>query len=163
MTLAFSTHINGQPNYFIEKIWESIFRNNLVPEPDTEQSNYIQAYQEKFGGEWDCKDPYKRMVYTKDHTIRADPHGLWKPGMLIHPVIHNRTPNRFQFAPTIPCTAVQTIVISMDEIKVDGKRQTARCCDMIAQRDGFDNIRAFVEYFNGSFSGKLIHWTNHHY
>src|SRR5699024_2081987 len=55
-------------------------------------------------------NPYFDHI-PKIHTIRHDEKDRWKPGMKIHPIINNRTKNRFQFAPVVECQSVQKIKI----------------------------------------------------
>lgn len=60
--------------------------------------------------------------YVKGGEIRLR-HRRFEKGVNLHLVINNRSPNRFQFAPTLKCTRVQTIEIKWDAsemIEVDG-------------------------------------------
>jgi hypothetical protein len=106
MTLSFKTQIAEKPNYFIEKIWWALIDNDIIGEyhnSTKELSQYRFDYFELFGIHWDGQC---RKVENKLHTIREDKHDRWKAGKVIHPVINNRTPNRFQFAPCFPCVTV---------------------------------------------------------
>jgi hypothetical protein len=71
---------------------------------------YSVEYKEKFGKEWDIRKNIF-LETPKIHTIRTDYPHKWKSGNKIHFVINNRTKNRFQFAPVIPCTRTQDIQI----------------------------------------------------
>ncbi len=82
----------------------------------------------------------------------------------------------FQFVQTMKCLSTQTIFISRNNthyrVYIDGnlyyeciyhKTYTEGhdfLLDRLAQNDGFENGIEFMKYFNKSFSGKLIHWTN---
>lgn len=204
MTLSFSQkwpkHMGewaGQPNYFIEKIikgisdsdkdfyaeycsqcgWKgmsSITVGAICPKCGYHALRY--CHEGPFFGD----DGYYSHLDHKPklHTIRHDPHGRWKPGMTIHPVINNRTPNRFQFAPEIVCTGVQEIKIKhgmfgFKSVWIDGNitgnfsenfiGENPVCTDLmrtIAINDGFDSLEQFFAYFNEDFTGKIIHWTD---
>lgn len=170
MTLSFSTKINGKPNYFVEKIWESFFSEHLGV--TTAISNICNAlrYKDQFGEYW---DGYKEEHNPKLHTIREDKSNRWGAGCDIHMVINNRTKDRFQFAPVIKCKLVQTIVIKHNSGKpsvyVDGKDIYEWDCEIengypalkkLAINDGFDSVEDFFAYFNKDFTGKIIHWTD---
>lgn len=162
----------GQPNWFIQKIWKVLISNL------GDQFNnvlYQEKHKTKFGHYW---RPNYDDVLPKLHTIRHDPHGRWKAGKTIHPVINNRTPQRFQFAPEIVCTGVQEIEIKhgmfgFKSVWIDGNiignfsetfiGESPVCTDLmstIAINDGFDSVEQFFAYFNEDFKGKLIHWTD---
>lgn len=157
MTLSFSTHIDGKPTCFVEKIWWGIF------------DVYGHLYFDYFSKELNHRGiSMTESMPPKIHTIRADPKNRWRAGMNIHFVIHNRTPNRFQFAPVLPCISVQEIEIVNDseieqgkKIIVDGKHLTN--CHQLVMNDGFDSIDDFWNYFGDYFRGKIIHWTDHQY
>lgn len=97
--------------------------------------------------------------------------------MKIHPVINNRTKNRFQFAPEIVCTGVQEIEIKemiMTDfytswktkdgrvwvIEIDGIRLKRNHISQFAQNDGFESVEQFFAYFNKPVEGQIIHWTD---
>lgn len=186
MTLSFTQTINGKPNYFVHKIWRSIFNYRIV---DADFISYCyQPWFKKFGETCPMMDGAD--IKPKIHTIREDKSDRWKSGMAIHPVINNRTPKRFQFAPTIPCKAVQRIdikdvtgtrIMGSDlnygyilkhairdvdfylayEVYVDDKRLMTDAIGELAINDGFDTIDSFFKYFaDGIVNGKLIHWTD---
>lgn len=177
MTLSFTQTIDGKPNYFIEKIWSSFPK---ARDKSVLHNHYSNAHAKMFGKEWDVE--YKCIVdgsTPKIHTIRFDPHNRWRAGMLIHPVINNRTLNRFQFAPTIPCRSVQRVDIKYSmhkilhgtkEIKgvnvfIDGiELNSTEKITELAINDGFDSVEAFFAYFkDGITDGSLIHWTDKRY
>jgi hypothetical protein len=184
MTLGFKTQISGQPNYFIEKIWDCLIYYEIDNLTTTDLKNYQFEYFEMFGEHWDGQTNNQQ---PKLHTIRRDEHNRWKAGNLIHPVINNRTPKRFQFAPVIKCVSVQSITIlqpddedsltpsvyigdtkqsempfyfkakdELGDICEYGEEQMTR----LAINDGFDSVEDFFAYFNADFTGKIIHWTD---
>lgn len=180
MTLSFTQTIDGKPNYFIEKIWEGLFPNINGNTSET-YLEYQESYLHKFLGYWDgTGDMWHEPVNPKVHTIREDKSNRWKAGNYIHPVINNRTPNRFQFAPVIKCVSTQyfqilyensrpTVYIGNteddcapfyftepDEDVTYGEQQMK----VLAINDGFDSIEDFFKYFNENFTGKIIHWTD---
>lgn len=175
MTLSFSQQINGKPNYFIEKIWRSLPHLTILEH----YYNYNLAHHDRFHIEFDKRfqnspdgagiDKEPIPINAKLHTIRRDEHNRWKEGMMIHPVVNNRTPERFQFAPEFKCTGVQEIEIFVRKeirlygVRVDGKELNDATCKELAVNDGFDGLETFLEYFGPDFKGKLIHWTDLRY
>lgn len=162
-SLAFSEQLNGKSTYFLEKIWASLIHNSKSSLSEYEA--FASTYVHKFGKEWEC--PGLRIT-PKLHTIRHDEKNQWKAGRLIHPVIHNRTPDRFQFAPEFPCVSVQKIELwyhgfALKSLTVDGRRLSWDEIETLAVNDGFDNRQEFLKYFNSDFSGKIIHFTDLRY
>lgn len=173
----------GHPNYFPKKIIAgldlSIIRKCTLNDLLAEVVNPTDA--EFMNGSTNPNHGHK----PKLHTIRHDPHGRWKIGMKIHPVINNRTPQRFQFAPMMVCTGIQYIQIlnsesgrsvsigrnadysdrvpiyfeDDDDDSVFGLKEM----EVLAQNDGFESIGQFFEYFDKDFQGKIIHWTDIRY
>lgn len=166
MTLSFTQKIKNKPTLFIEKIWACLYYG--IIDFDTEFNKYNQKFKEKFKGSIFVNFG---VTCPKRHTIRKDEKNLWKAGKKIHPVINNRTPNRFQFAPTIQCVSTQAIEIvwnynnsSQKEkqpgIFIDGKEIDFETLVNLAKNDGFDTVVDFLQYFDTNFTGKIIHWTN---
>jgi hypothetical protein len=178
MTLGFSTkwpkhmgELAGQPNYFIDKIWSGLLTDLKVNVLVAYVHRY--KYRDKFEKDelflWD-----KETIKPKFHTIRTG--NRWKAGMQIHPVINNRTKDRFQFAPTIECISVQKIEIKevlmtqtdkcvvvgnkIFVVEVDGVRLRIHTIKFLAINDGFPTVEAFFQYFNTDFKGQIIHWTD---
>lgn len=170
MNLGFSQTINGQPTYFIEKIWESLGpfdTKNPNPMLDIEYVVYRDKYYNKFGQYWS-----RGFVAPKFHTIREDSKDRWKAGMNIHFVINSRAKNRFQFAPVSPCVSVQDIRISWTydnsrplDVIIDNTafNPYGITVQSLAINDGFKSVDDFFKYFNKDFNGKLIHWTGLRY
>lgn len=168
MTLAFSTHINHAPTFFVEKIRLGLLDKNLTT---VEESNkYFPSDPDIY-----------RMQMTmagetpKLHTIREDKSDRWKAGNDIHMVVNNRTPKRFQFAPVVKCVSTQYFGIQHSisnpgivRIFIDGDifyegpewNIYHRPMTMLAVQDGFAGVREFFEYFKKDFRGKIIHWTD---
>ncbi|RWX03382.1 hypothetical protein [Flavobacterium cerinum] len=153
MTLPFSTQINGKPTYFMEKIATSL------------KEVYGEWLPRKYQHE-SFDVAYASDAKPKHHTIREDLKNRWKVGMFIHFVINNRTPNRFQFAPSVfQCKSIQEIeILHLNKIQqaimVDGRYLTVFEMENLAENDGFDCIGDFFTYFNKDFKGKIIHWTD---
>lgn len=189
MTLPFSTtwpkhmkDLAGQPNYFQYKILKGLLHDGII---DTD--HYEDLYQELVGINYGATETYD--CDPKLHTLRTDPKNRWKADMPIHFVIHNRTKNRFQFAPITKCVSVQKVVIkwnclnesfyspldSMNKVKhilldgnsvslqIDNKRLNIGEISNLATNDGFPSLEAFFDYFNTDFEGKIIHWTDRKY
>lgn len=170
MTLAFSTHfpkdkemLSLKPTYFVEKIWQS-YQSELTAE---NFDGYLTGLENrKYNFHIDAVD-----FRPKLHSFRKDEKNLWKAGNKIHPVIHNRTPKRFQFAPTVNCVSTQAVEIVWNYnnlakkekhpgVFIDGKEIDFETLVRLAVNDGFKNIVEFFTYFNTNFTGKIIHWTN---
>tara|TARA_R110001606_G_scaffold395407_1_gene567638 strand:+ start:89 stop:580 length:492 start_codon:yes stop_codon:yes gene_type:complete len=159
MTLAFSTELKGQATHFVDKIWQSLLRDDI-------HINFVE-FNTKFKEVLPLIGNTKIGDYPqKKHTIRADKEDRWKPGNNIHFVINNRTPERFQFAPVVKCEAVQKITIkhSVEKwrqpwVSVDNKLLTGPEIETLAINDGFESSKEFFQYFNKDFKGKIIHWT----
>jgi hypothetical protein len=173
MILSFSKQFkDGTPNFFIHKIWQSIFESDLIPNANEEYIfHYLKDFQSKFGCSW---DEQIHGFNPKKHTIREDKHDRWHAGQLIHPVVFNRSKNRFQFAPAFSCVSTQNIEIKknyhMFEVFIDDKLighyfPKPNCYDskeikQLSLNDGFNSVEQFLEWFNRDFSGKIIHWTS---
>lgn len=175
MTLSFSQKFpNGRPTYFIEKIYSGFER---LYNPCQEYHDYYQMYVQKFGKEWSQIDALDFPAYNhKVHTIRRDSKNRWKVGNDIHFVINNRTKDRFQFAPILKVTKIQTIEIDYcikDEphpiVIIDGshfynpKLGIDKGINLLAMADGFDSIEKLFGWFSEDFTGKIIHWTDLYY
>ncbi len=191
MTLGFMQNwpkymgMQNEKTHFVQKIWNSL----LDMDYDT-YSDYL--YPDGLPNQlWNVLVNYKHNVsLPKIHTIRRDENERWKPGMDIHFVINSRTKDRFQFAPVVKCTSVQTIEISCanhlsinDEyvsyygeielygekwgyalnVKIDGRQVGSIEVETLAKNDGFDSVYDFYKYFDKEFKGRLIHWTNLRY
>jgi len=159
--------IGGQPTNFIPKLWEGlILCKNINP---AEAHGILAAcLNERLMA-------IKRNPELKPklHTFREDPYDRWQPGKLIHAVVNNRTPNRFQFLPTIPCVGTQKVQICHyskemygnrpPDIQVDNIRMTPQAVELMAHNDGFERVEDFFAYFNTDFKGKIIHLTDLRY
>ena len=171
MNLVFMTKwANGEPTYFVEKIWAGL-RNNEIS----------TRSEELFYSENAKKFLYSSGFEPKIHTIREDKNNRWRVGNKIHFVINNRQPNRFQFAPVIECTGVQTIefffyrlntAFEHLQIKIDGRYLSEQEMIDLSVNDGFKSLTDFYDYFLTGWNGedddyykkmKLIHWTNKSY
>ena len=119
------------------------------------------------------------QIFPKIHTIREDKSGRWKPGTKINFVINNRSKDRYQFAPVIPCVSVQPIKMTrfsdLIEVVIGDSLWKAQInskgvpyswdiqLQILAQNDGFDSVEDFFAWFNKDYSGKIIHWTKYTY
>ncbi|MCS4164428.1 hypothetical protein [Sphingobacterium sp. BIGb0116] len=187
MTLGFmqnwpkSMAMQDDKTYFIAKIRLGLIQNKLLDFPHA--VIFMYKYHDKFGKAIDRLGNEKPKI----HTIRHDESERWKPGMDIHFVINSRTKDRFQFAPVVKCTSVQTIEIidashlpRVDgivlefphgieifylayEVKIDGRFLNEQEIRELAINDGFESEYEFFKYFNKDFKGRLIHWTNLRY
>lgn len=163
----------GKPTCFRAKIRNHIYD---VPYsiffPKDKNGNYLPAIT---------------VSSRKIHSIREDSHSRWKPGMKIHHAHGVRTKNYDWFAESI-CMSTQSIEIrqvSIDEVDasttvidyikkleipikifevyIDNRRLSGTEFDILAKNDGFDSTDEFFLWFNKSFKGKIIHWTDYKY
>lgn len=180
MILPFSTHIDGKPTYFVEKIWGGLIDNAI--------SNAFKEYYGKCTQMQTTGYTASLCLPSKIHTIREDKNDRWKVGNKIHFTINNRTKNSFQFAPVIPVKATQEIFMtrrgSLLEISIakadsyiggDDFYADAVVNGLLSQNDGFNEYEDFRNFFcaaierNGKetgnywFKGKIIHWTDFKY
>ncbi len=194
MTIGYSTHwpktmgpeYAGKPNHFPNKIMKYCWQN--IP---YQTNDYVLNQTEKDKLLFDKIQPFgsisvfeQEKLIPKLHTFRHDLNDRWKVGMKIHPVIHNRTKNRFQFAPELVVKSIQKIRIKViDEIQkhysytiktklsgetylkhfevyIDDRFLTKMEVRELATNDGFESVEQFFAWFNKDFTGKIIHWTN---
>ncbi|WP_281681850.1 hypothetical protein [Zunongwangia profunda] len=179
MTLSYKTHwpqsmgpeYSGKPNHFVEKILSGISTKPGI-------AGWIYESGEKLGYAYadDILNKVDNSI-PKLHTMRHDAKDRWKVGMKIHPVINNRTKNRFQFAPVLEVKSIQKVEIEhfegMVQIHIDEKYfgevyhyglddiyQFTTDLETLALNDGFPSVEAFFAWFNTDFTGKIIHWTD---
>lgn len=170
MILPFSTKFpNGEPTYFIEKIWASLF-----PIENIEIDVWLKKMQECSGRGFGFGKPTVQKfigdVKPKRHTMRADKKNRWKAGNKIHPVINNRSKNYFQFAPVLECKSTQVIEIEYYDgnpiVVIDSKHYYNQLLgidhgiSLLASNDGFESVKDFFNWFSDDFEGKIIHWTD---
>lgn len=190
MTLAFSETLNDMPTAFVELIWRSLLRHNLAP---VDAYNRAQSeYLAKFGQPWyNPVGLHPAGDIAKDHTIRRDENHRWQPGKMIHFIVNNRSPRRFQFAPLVPVVKVQPITFEWQWAITGANWQERNVCTItvegrllgtartdaetgkvmsaspnvhtLARRDGFKDVQGFLDYFKEDFRGRIIHWTNQWY
>lgn len=172
MTLNFSTHwgpdmgmIAGKPTYFVHKIWNGLVKEHLYDVFDERHMHkeYFIKFEERMH--------FRSHLHPKIHTIRRG--NRWKRGDKIHMVIHNRTENRFQFAPMLKCTGVQDFEIKytfeVDHLGegvmkphmfIDGIKLSFGQISRLAINDGFDRVQDFYKFFCNDFKGQIIHWVD---
>lgn len=158
MQLIFTETMNNKPNYFITKIWGSLDQTIV----EKHYKSYIDKYKKLFGDYW-----LDKVHASKKHSIREDKADRWKVGNKIHFVINPYNKNRFQFAPILPVTALQKILILTVDIPsimvfIDGRKLDRFEVEELAINDGFESLENFIDYFKRGqdFEGKIIHWTH---
>ncbi len=134
---------------------------------EPEYYRYLQRHLEKFNRAWDG-DQYTEFLEPKIHTIRKDVGQIWRQGMEIEMIIDKGGPDEFQFAPGLSCQCIQEIRMDKEgsravQIRIDGRLLPEEGAHQFALNDGFQNAEDLYAYFNGSFTGKLIHWTSYKY
>lgn len=105
------------------------------------------------------------LAGTKIHTIREDPHDLWKPGRQIQFATGIRTAKYKQFHSGV-CISTQKIIIEHDVhaigdtvIVIDEKVLFHVDVITLAYNDGFETLADFCAWFDKDCARKLIHWT----
>ena len=173
-TIGFSVKFSwGEETHFVPKIWEGIIEYGLFPQ--WASLPYLLLAEGK-NLDYIFK---KEGISPKIHTIREDKADLWKPGRKIHPVVFNRTKDRFQFAPVLECKSVQKIEIRYIPempwrgcIKINGIFKSVfnsnfsddkDFLNQLALNDGFNSVEDFFRFFSKDFSGKIINWTDFKY
>ena len=171
MILGFSTKfpkgkgkLSGNKTHFVEKIWESIFKN----------AQWIKLDEFLEYGKNSLPENYKINTHKpKLHTMRSDEKNRWKVGMDIHFKIWEGIPYKskmIQFAPVMKVKSIQKIEITYDEdicekycsepaIFIDNKPLNIFQVQDLAVNDGFADESEFCHWFNEDFTGKIIHWT----
>jgi len=172
MILAFKTFwgkemgtLSGTATYFEEKIWTGLI-------PAMEEEEYLKKYRSY------CLDSLERlgvlspvnddaMTVPKVHTIRRDSNMRWAVGKKIHFYKNLRQADMFKFAPMLRVRSIQEIEIihsgeswRMPWVIIDGVIQESAEIEILARNDGFPSVKAFFQWFNENFTGKIIHWTN---
>lgn len=105
---------------------------------------------------------------TKIHSIRAGKR--WKSGMAIHFYNHVRTKRMTKFKMGT-CVSVQDIeIIWMPAtitnilcVHIDGRSLNRDEINILIKNDGFEGTTEFECFFNKSFEGQIIHFTNFKY
>lgn len=176
-TLSFKTKFPwGDQTYFIPKIWRGMIENlGMYSDYLSYVNTILNSDNEKM---MEAFFPVKDIntITPKIHTIREDPHDLWKPGRKIHMAVFNRTKNRFQFAPILECKSVQRIeviyaesnnhkpkVIIDENIFYNTLAGINKGMEKLARNDGFDSAGDFFRFFSKDFRGNIIHWTEYKY
>lgn len=158
MILPFSTQMNGNATYFVERIQRSISADLFTP-------------RIVYKCDWFNPIAYFK-VKPKHHTIREDKKDRWKAGNKIDFFINCRQKDMFRFAPVLAVVSIQKVEIkylirdafgSTISIKIDGKEIDYSTTVELTRNDGFDTIEDFFAYFNEDYLGKIIHWTDLRY
>lgn len=165
MIVSFSTEMFGRPNYFIEKIW-----TGLDPMISPDYYYYNEQYVKKFGEHWDgaWTDTEETCFIPKLHTLRTETYSRFSAGKLIHPGIHSRSPNYFQFAPALKIVSTQKVAIlhfndKVKGIKIDGRSLKAPEIKQFVINDGFESKADFFKFFPRTTYKIMIHWTDLRY
>lgn len=161
-------HMAGQNTLFPHKILKCLEKDY----PGEMQVFKMRTFfnYARFKG-WDT--PEAKEVKPKLHTIRSDKNGRWTEGRDIHFVINNRSKNRYQFAPLIPCASTEDIFFSKPrcgriEVSIGDKYLYHSDLTKLAINDGFRCLEDFEAYFEpqieyNGMSRTLIHWTDFKY
>lgn len=174
MTLSFSQkwpksmpkNMAGQNTLFPLKILKS-----LEKEYPGKMQNFKMKTFFSYGRFKGFDSNVMQEINPKFHTIRLDKSHRWATGKDIHFVINNRTKDRYQFAPVIPCTYTQEIFFSKPprggriEVSIGDKYLYYSDLTQLAWNDGFNSFEDFEAYFEPQIketglSLNLIHWTN---
>lgn len=105
----------------------------------------------------------------KIHTIRKG--NRWNAGMYVRFWNPASTADKLNFHKDSECISVQEIKIRWHEelglrilkIWIDGRFITGEEQRELAENDGFETMEQFTKWFNDSFDGQIVHWTNYQY
>ncbi|WP_348814086.1 hypothetical protein [Flavobacterium maritimum] len=161
MILGFSTHLNGKPTYFVEKIHSGLLQNNLM-----------QGFDLGYSHDFDIDK--LSSCQPKLHTLRDDLNDRWHVGMMIDFFINVRTKKMFRFAPKLSVLSTQEVFMTyaysdLIQISIDGRELFSYTERLeFAINDGFDCWEDFFNYFypkikaakKECYKPKLIHWTD---
>lgn len=139
----------GEPTYFVEKMWESIYLEN--PEWLQDKLELQSTFALAQSG-----------IYTpKHHTIRAGHHV--KPGDFIRLSVWSGKPYRSKqivVAPDIEVVSTWDFCKDLlaGEFRMNGKEIAPEVLQQIANNDGL-SIGDFTSWFNKPFTGQIICWS----
>lgn len=164
MILGFKTQIAGKPTYFVEKIIMGLVVKGFMTICKASEMLNIPMTEIK-------------AFKPKIHTIRDDVNDRWKIGFDIDFFINVRSANMFRFAPRIPVTETQEVLMTyyhsdIIQISIDDRELVSYTERYeFAINDGFDNWEDFFNFFYPKieastqkiYKGKLIHWTDERY
>ncbi|TPG65382.1 hypothetical protein [Hymenobacter nivis] len=97
---------------------------------------------------------------TKIHTIRAGQR--WQAGAVAEFCARAQQPDCYAFWGPRPIVAVQAVVLTATELRIDGRPLGPAEQLALARADGFATAAALRAYFAGQplpFHGQLLHWT----
>ncbi|MDR0937973.1 MAG: hypothetical protein LBN29_01270 [Mediterranea sp.] len=110
------------------------------------------------------------LADIKIHSLRADMHGRWKAGRSIQFATGVRT-SRYECFKEGICVSTQEVKIHISgkkskryvEVYVDGRPFDSEELETLARKDGFKSTKDFLDFFDKTFEGVIIHWTNFKY
>lgn len=164
-TVGFSQILNEKPSFFVDLVWQGILEGEACTSVPFTANGRLESfyrhyrdYFQTFGKNWDAA----AINYSpKLHTIRSNKNGYYKKGMFLHPVVNNRSKNRFQFAPVLKCTGTQRIHMEGEDLFVDFKRVNRGVAKTISRIDGFPLLHEFIQWMKDNDDGNLVivHWS----
>lgn len=198
MFLSYKTKFSdGTPTDFVGKILSGYFKHELFGDGNFHSvAQYADDALSRNLIDVPTNDGYANEANTlalenkyppKIHTIRSRV-DRWRVGLNVQPVINNRTPNVYQFAPSTPFVSIQLIRMELTKpvileaeffdsvyIDIDGGSDLSNSqIKKLILNDGL-TWRTFAEWFfgtakhdpncilPGTWSGGVIHWTDHLY
>lgn len=177
MNLSFKQRVNGDPTFFIQKIWDGLISKEICSYRQFVEFN--NRHRDKFGIPFSGFDHWvfsfsssSPTSLPKLHTIRHPRKGQrqWRVGDKIHFSINPRQKSYFQFAPVVQVKSIQEISIDYSQafhgypvVWVDHVALKPYDLMKLAEYDGLKNVDHFFKWFNESFEGYIIHWTDKMY
>lgn len=148
----------GEPTYFVEKVWESIY---LTGDNPTWMGEHYTEITNKVPG---LKNIGLHKVYDpKHHTIRAG--HRWKVGDWFGPRVWSGKPynsKQIQFAPDIQVKKVWDFHVSNSKLFIENSPFTIHSVivDELAKNDGLStqDLKDWFQYPK-PFSGQIICWN----
>lgn len=149
----------GEPTYFVEKIWKSLYVNGVCPD---DLDKFIQHYEEQVRGEYAKYND----IHLKGHTVRAG--NRWKVGDYFKPLVWSGRPynsKTIQFAPPIRVEKLWRFSVINHWMCVDGVSANSYSLENIARNDGL-SFQDFLNWFmplskkpEPDFEGQIISWS----
>lgn len=140
----------GQPTYFVEKVYKSLFIMKCVPPELATDFNFAVMNDEN----------YK----AKHHTIRNG--NRWKVGDKFSPRVWSGKPynsKQIILSDDVKIEKIFNIKIEVEgnfhTAYIDGKNVNQETMEIVAMNDGL-SLSELYNWFNKSFEGQIICWSD---
>lgn len=151
----------GEPTYFVEKIWESLWQQDLIS-----LSKMVELSANTGVAQLNMNNIRSNKFEPKNHTIRSS--NRWKVGDKFSPRVWSDKPynsKMITIAPDIEIKKVWDILIfnvnGSLSFSINGKEQPSTIIGQLSKNDGL-SLYDFSNWFNKTniFSGQIICWND---